>query len=190
MKNLVKKGEIKRAKKVEPSQADVNEVNTEESLLDFVERELEAEGITMFDNENIDNVYLRLPPHLDEEENKEVGRYLHSFTQQRMWTRTLLARVGVILRETNEELDKEKARVFADCPAKTSVTEKELKLYEDVKCIPILERIKNISAKYSMLDSYMKNLEDGIFSISREISRRGYDFNSQNRLDNVDNKRR
>ena len=185
----VKKGEIKRKKSV-PTEADVQELNVEESLLDIVERELEQDGIVMFTNDNINKDYLQLPPHLDEEEPKEIGRYLHTFTQQRIWTRTLLARVGILLREANEELDKQKARVFAEQPVKMSVTEKELKLYEDEASTQILERIKLLSAKYDMLDSYMKNLEDGIFDISREISRRGYDFNSQNRVENVNLKKR
>lgn len=190
MKPTVKKGEIKRVRKVEPSEADVDEVNQEESLLDIVEQALEAEGIEMFTNENIVKDYLLLPPHLDDEEPSEIGRYLHALTQQRVWTRTLLARIGILLREANELLDKEKARVFSDLPAKMSVTEKELALYIDVKALPILERIKVISAKYNMLEAYMKNLEDLIFDVSREISRRGFDVNSQNRTENVNNIRR
>lgn len=189
-KTLVKKGEIKRVKKVEPSNADVEEVKDSESMLDIIESELVKEGIIMFDNSNIDKDYLLLPPHLDEEEPKEIGRYLHAFTQQRMWVRTLMSRIGAILREENGELDKQRVRVFATLPARMSVTEKELALYDDSASLDIVERIKVISAKYDMLESYMKNLEDAIFDISREISRRGYDYSSQNRLENASNIRR
>ena len=190
MKPTVRKGEIKRVRKIEPNESDVQEINQEESLLDIVESALEADGIEMFTNENIVKDYLLLPPHLDDEDPSEIGRYLHALTQQRVWCRTLLARIGILLREANEHLDKEKARIFAELPVKMSVTEKELALYIDSKAMPILERIKLISAKYSMLEAYMKNLEDLIFDVSREISRRGYDLNSQNRTENVNNIKR
>ena len=143
-----------------------------------------------FDNDNIDNDYLILPPHLDEEEPRNISRFLHAFTQQRIWTRTLLARVGILLREAEDSLDKEKARVFNSLPVKLSVKEKELALFSDEDCVPMLERLKSIEAKKEMLELYMKNLEDAIFDISREISRRGYDMSSQTRVENVDSVRR
>ena len=190
MKPIAKKGEVKVLKKVEPSEKDIEEIDTEESLLDKVEAELAKDAVIMFTNENIDREYMVLPIHLDEVSPTDIGRYLHTITQQRVWVRTLLARVGVLMREANEKLDKEKARIYADKPAKMSVTEKELALYEDVKALVILEQIKNISAKYDMLDAYMKNLEDIIFDVSREISRRGMDSCAFGRVENVGGKRR
>ena len=183
----LKKGEIKRVKKVAPTSEDFK---NEDSLLDSIESDLEANGIKMFDNDNIDNDYLILPPHLDEEEPRNISRFLHAFTQQRIWTRTLLARVGILLREAEDSLDKEKARVFNSLPVKLSVKEKELALFSDEDCVPMLERLKSIEAKKEMLELYMKNLEDAIFDISREISRRGYDMSSQTRVENVDSVRR
>ena len=36
-----------------------------------------------------------------------------------------------------------------------------------------------------MLKDYMDNLEDAIFNISREVTRRGVDFESNRREDNI-----
>jgi hypothetical protein len=95
-----------------------------------------------------------------------------------------------LLREETEKLDDIRDRVFSAQPLKMSITEKELKLRGDVKAIPILEKVKYMEEKVNMLSTYLENLVDGIFDISREISRRGGDFNDQNRLENVNNKRR
>jgi hypothetical protein len=73
-------------------------------MLDVVEEELEKEEIVMPDNDNIDRSYIKLPLHLDEQHSRDVGRYLHALTQQRNWTRTLLARSQVYVREYKETL--------------------------------------------------------------------------------------
>jgi hypothetical protein len=191
MKPEVQKGQVKRLKRREdPSQNDVNEVNHAGSVLDRVEEELAEDGITMFDNGNVDNDYLQLPPHLDTEESYELGRYLHTFTQQKIWARTLIARVGALLREKEEQLEPHKERVFSAQDKKLSITEKELKLSVDELAKPIIAELKYIQEKYNMLSTYIANLEDGIFDLSREVSRRGGDFKDQNRVENVQNKRK
>lgn len=191
MRQVVKKGEIKKAKRVTaPSQRDVEEVNGEDSLLDRVEAELEGQGIIMFNNESVDADYLQLPPHLDSLQSNELGRYLHTFTQQKIWARTLRERVKILMRDENDKLIVIKDNVFSSQPVKMSITEKELKLYSDSRALPILERLKLIEEKYNMLSSYIDNLVDGIFDISREISRREGDWNDSKRNENVGKKRR
>lgn len=94
MKPEIKRGQLKRVTKPkDPSQSDVDEVNHKESILDRVEEELAEQGIVMFDNGNVDEEYLQLPAHLDDVKSNELSRYLHTFTQQKMWARTLIARV-------------------------------------------------------------------------------------------------
>lgn len=193
MKIVQKKGVIKRVpkpKSPEELEAEVDDMDVEKSLLDIIEGDLEDNGIVQFSNKTVDRDFLSLPAYLDEESAQNIGRYLHTFTQQRVWTRTLLARVWVMLIEAKEELDKQKALVYAPLPVKMSVTEKELSLYTNSDACKAMEKVKEISAKYSMLDSYMKNLEDIIFDVSREISRRGMDSSGFNRAENMDVKKR
>lgn len=189
MKPEVKRGELKRLKrKEEPTNNDVAEVNHDGSILDRVENELRYEGIIMFDNSNVEDDYLQLPPFLDELQSNELGRYLHTFTQQKIWARTLIARVGALLREKEEQLEPHKERVFGAQDKKMSITEKELKLAIDEEAKPIITELKYIQEKYNMLSTYIANLEDAIFDLSREVSRRGGDFKDQNRVENVQRK--
>jgi hypothetical protein len=187
---MQKRGEIKRLKRVEPSQSDVEEVKSKNSILDRIEEELGDESIELFDNSNIDSNYLKLPFHLDDIQSNELGRYLHAFTQQKIWARTLFSRVKAIIYDETEKLRVHKERVFSGCDKKLSITEKEIRLSVDPQAKPILERLEYAQQKAEMLATYIDNLDDGIFDVSREVSRRGGDFKDQNRLENVSNKRR
>ena len=133
----------------------------------------------------MDKEYLILPVYLDEVQSRELSRYFHTFTKQRIWVRTLLSRVGALLREKNVELNKKKDEEFSKWPQRMSITEKELKLYHNPETVQILDELAVIQEKYNMLKDYMDNLEDAIFNISREVTRRGVDFESSRREDNI-----
>jgi len=188
-----KKGELKRIKREEPDEVaeSAKVVFKGDTRYEQIEAELvTTAGIKMFTNDTVDSEYLQLPPHLDDEQSKELGRYLHTFTQQKIWVRTFMSRVGAMLREKEDEFAPIKDRVFSSQDKKMSVTEKELKLSVDLEAMEKIEELQFLQEKYNMLSDYMDNLVDGIFSISREISRREGDFKDQGRVDNVNNKRR
>ena len=185
-KPLVKKGEVQRGRKQV-----IEEDTNEESLLTKVESELSNEGFLKFTNEQTDTDYLTLPRHLDEVAPKEITRYLHAYTQQRVYIRGWLSRVSILVYESEFDLDREKIRVYANIPASIkSVSEKELQLYNDEVCLGILNNLKVLRSKQLMLADQIKNIEEIIFDISRELSRRGIDMSSHNREENVDNIRR
>lgn len=196
-KQLLKKGKIQRGFKPDTKEVPISEdelSTSEESILDTVEGELQRDGIVPFDNKNILQDYLRLPADITEETSQDLGRYLNTFTKQKMWTRTLLGRTGAMLRELNEELDDIRDRVYGQLPAKMSVKEKELKLRSNERdgerACEILEDVAVLEEKKKMLSDYLENLVDGIFIISREISRRESDWNDEMRENNIDKKRR
>jgi hypothetical protein len=83
------------------------------------------------------------------------------------------------------ELNKKKDEEFSKWPQRMSITEKELKLYHNPETSQILDELAVIQEKYNMLKDYMDNLEDAIFNISREVTRRGVDFESNRREDNI-----
>lgn len=162
-----------------------------ESLSDRVEEELEEQGITLFDNDNILTEYLRLPADITEVESRELGKYFTSFTQQKMWTRTLLGRASAMLKELNDSLDSVRGRVYSTLPTKMSVKEKELKVKSDSpEVLKYMQDISFYEEKKRMLVDYLDNLTDALFCISREVSRREYDFGDDKRDGNLGKRRR
>jgi hypothetical protein len=162
----------------------------ERTVLDDVDDFMEKNELQQFTSDNIDKSYIQLPSDLEEVESKELGRYLNHLTQQRIWVRTLATRAEIVLYDMEEKLAREKSRVFSPLPVKMSVTEKELKLYEDEAAARIIEEIKPLRARSRMLADYSKSLEDAIFLTSREIARRENDFTGERRVDNIDRKKR
>lgn len=191
----LKKGTIQRGLQPNLSKAPVSEdLDEDDSMLEKVEKQLKSEGIVPFENENIMEEYLKLPADLTECYSQELGRYFNAFTKQKLWCRTLLGRTSALLRELTEDLDDIRDRVYSQLPVKMSVKEKELKLRSDekfgVKAVELLGRIAPLQEKQNMLAIYLSNLEDCIFSVSREISRRESDLDNEKRGNSIENKRR
>jgi translation initiation factor 2B subunit (eIF-2B alpha/beta/delta family) len=78
-----------------------------------------------------------------------------------------------------------KEDIFSECPAKMSVTEKELRLYKNPNCKSLIDKINHFESRLIMLNSYMDSLEESIFVVSREITRRGGDSAIEGRGENV-----
>lgn len=172
----------KNLKDSEPSDIDT----PEESLLEKIEEELESEGIRMFTNENIADEYLELPMDLSDVPSQELGRYLHAFTQQKNWTRTLIARVMIMNKDSLRKVDAIRDQIYQQLPLKMSVKEKELRLVSDKTAKKLLDSYDFYTSKLNVLQLYIDSVEDGIFSISREITRRNSDFGNENRMHNID----
>jgi len=175
------KAELKQKPKVEEN---------EETLLDIVEEDLLEEGIKLFENDNVENEYLKLPKDITEVDSKELGRYLNSFTQQKMWTRTLIGRMAINVRDKRYLLDEIKAEVFLDLPQRMSVKEKELQFNINKEARPILNELVIYEEKLRVLSDYLDNIVDAVFNISREISRRSSDWDAEKREESVSKKRR
>jgi len=159
-----------------------------ETLLESIEASLEKDGIHLFDNKNVNEDYLALPSDLTEEDSKELGKYLNAFTLQKMWVRTNIGRLNVLLLEEEEKLASIKDAVYSSLPMKMSVKEKEIRVNSTSEARKILSRINYLNGKLEMLNLYLANLEDGIFNISREITRRNKEIDEFNREYNVSNK--
>ncbi|MMZ46517.1 hypothetical protein D1872_81340 [compost metagenome] len=157
------------------------------SMLDKIEKDLRKDGITLFEQDNVDEDYLTLPRDITAETSEELGKYLNAFTQQKMWTRTLIGRVAAMAMENAQKLDRERERIYSAQPPKTSVKEKELKVLTDAKCSKLVDDADYYKSKLAILDDYLENIVDAIFNISREISRRSSDHNNEGREHNVSN---
>ena len=70
--------------------------------LNKIEESLEKEGIVAFDvttNLNVNRDYLVLPHNITDIPSRELGEYLNAFTQQKMYTRTVLSRFNLVKEE-------------------------------------------------------------------------------------------
>lgn len=174
---------IKRTRKAE------SKAEYKEDVSELVERELANEGIVMFSNDNVVEDYLQLPSDLTEVESRELGRYFNAFTQQKMYVRTVVGRLGAIIRERNSSLNVLRAEVYASLNAKVSQKEKELQFQSDSRVQEQLREIFHYEEKLTMASDYLDGLIDGITLISREISRREADWGDGKREDNLNRKR-
>lgn len=185
-KALIRKGQIQRGLGNAKLKA--------QTILDLVEEDLNSKGVVPFENNDILEDYLQLPADLTEVTSQDLGRYLNTFTKQKMYIRTLIGRTGALFRELDEELNKIRDLVYSELPPKVSVKEKELKLRSHEEyghdAVELLKSTAIYSEKLNMLNLYIANLEDGIFNISREVSRRESDWNSESRENNIMSKKR
>ncbi len=113
-----------------------------------------------------------------------MGNYLNAFTQQKIWVRTVIGRTSVLLRERQLFLDEKRAIIFDELPVKMSVKEKELRLLLDPNLKKVKEELIFYEEKLAILEDIISSLEESIFTISREITRRTKDFDEFNRNEN------
>ena len=178
MKKLPKRSESSSTEKINPRAI-------QKSYMDRIEEEVESQGVTFFEpdvNLNINPDYLQLPSEITEVTSKELGEYLNAFTQQKMYYRTLLGRTGLMLEEAQREYNLQSHNDYEVCSqGKLSETAKERIINSRPKVLPYYQKLRDISQKYNLLEIAISNIEDAIFLISREVSRRGADFDNENR---------
>lgn len=187
MAELQKKPKTKRKIILKNSSEETDELNLSPN---GIVNDLKKQGIELFTNDNILDEFLRLPADITELTSRDLGKYFNTFTKQKMWTRTLLSLKIAENRDLNSSLDIIKAELFSELPMKMSIKEKELNLYTYVSksgltAKNMLEKQKKLEGTLDILNSYLENLNDGIFSISREISRRESDFKDDKRESNL-----
>lgn len=159
-----------------------------QTYLDKMEKSLEKEGVVFFDEDmlNIDKDYLILPAEITEVPSKDLGEYLNAFTQQKMYLRTLLGRVEVLMEEARRNYcdvsDPIYRRYSLDKMSETA-KDRLVNATESVK--PLYHEFMDYKKKYSLVQTAIANIEDAIFMLSREVTRRVGDFNDENRTYNT-----
>lgn len=143
-----------------------------ETNLEKLEKYLETSQIPTFNNSNVDFEYLQLPKDLTILPTVEISKYLNALTQQKMYIRTLASQARAVYREAKSNFDKEKCRVFVQAPAKMSVTEKELRVFQDAQAEHARTLTEYALEKYDYLKDIMESYNDGLFLVSRELTRR------------------
>lgn len=149
--------------------------------IERIKKELQEDGVVLFNNKNVEIDYLTLPKDLTILSTSDISKYLNAIVQQRMYVRTLMSDARAVYREAKSIFDKEKCRVFSECPPRMSVTEKELRVFNDSFAEGSRKAMEYALEKYDYLSDILKSYEDSTFLVSRELSRRLKDFEDSNR---------
>lgn len=187
----LKKVEKKSLKKISPREV----LNNRRSYCDTIHDELLDKGVDFFTPSesggslNIDNKYLSLPRNITEVTPKDLGEYLNAFTQQKMYMRTLVGYAEMYMEEAKREYMYASESLYKDLShTKMSETAKDREVGADPVVKPLLEKYSDCKNKVRLLNFNIQSLEEAIFLISREVSRRTSDFSEENRNYSVQRK--
>lgn len=180
---------MKPLTKQKPTEGKINPREIHKSYLDRMESELEKKGVVFFDADtklNIDADHLELPPEITEVTSRELGEYLNAFTQQKVYLRTLLGRTELLVEEARRnyfDVSAELYRKYSLDKMSETAKERMINAHPDVK--PLYHEYMDSKKKQALVEYSIANIEDIIFMLSREVSRRTGDFNEENRAHNV-----
>ena len=167
----------------------INPRELHKSYLDKIEDGLTSDGVVFFDNTdklNINEDFLTLPPLITEVTSRELGEFLNAFTQQKMYLRTLLGRTELMLEEAKRSyITASETNYKALSNGKLSETAKERLINSDEKVKPLYYEYVDWLKRKDILEYNILNIEDALFMISREVTRRNADFDEENRNYNV-----
>lgn len=179
---------------MKPIKKNKQKINPKEIHKDYlstldIESDLEKQGVVFFDadsNLNINEDYLMLPNQITAVTSRELGEFLNAFTQQKMYLRTLLGRTELALEEAKRAyLTSGEDNYRALSNGKLSETAKERLITSEEKVKPLYYEYVDWLRKRDLLQYNILNIEDALFMISREVTRRNADFDDENRNYNV-----
>lgn len=184
LKKVVKPKLAPSKKKVSPKAV----LNSRRSYCDDIHNELQEKGVDFFTPSdsggtlNIDSYYLSLPRNITEVTARDLGEYLNAFTQQKMYMRTLVGYAEMFMEEARREYMYASEDLYRELShTKMSETAKEREVNSDLEVKPLFEKYVDCKNKVRLLNLNIQSLEEAIFLISREVSRRSSDFSDENR---------
>lgn len=185
---MVLKAVNKDAGKINPKKL----LREKKSYCDRMIDDLEKQGVDFFrPNEeggslHIDKDYLTLPQNITEVSPRDLGEYLNAFTQQKAYLRTLVGYAELFAEEARREymaVSEDRYRELLG--SKLSETAKEREVNSDPEVLPVYERYMDYKNKVKLLNFNILSIEEIIFMLSREVSRRTGDYENERRDYNV-----
>lgn len=181
---------LKKVKqKVNPKQV----LKEKRSYCDYIHQDLQDQGVDFFspsDNGgslHIDKDYLSLPQNITEVSTRDLGEYLNAFTQQKAYMRTLVGYAELFCEEARRKyVSASEVRYRELLGSKLSETAKEREVNSDPDVLPVYEEFMDYKNKVRLLNMNISSIEDIVFMLSREVSRRTGDFKDDMRNYNVD----
>lgn len=163
-----------------------------ESYTTRMEKELKDENISFYEPDKdlfIDREYLKLPASLTDITSRDLGEYLNAYTQQKLYLRTVQGRLDFRVEQKKREYLERSNNLYTQmCERKLSETAKERLITQDNNVRPIYyEYVDNIK-KLGIVERAIESVEDVIFMLSREVTRRTGDFSEENRAYSVSRK--
>lgn len=153
-----------------------------------IEDELKAQGVLLMDNDNlnIDRDFLVLPKNLTDLTTRDLGETLNAFTQQKIYQRTIMSRLELDIESAERRYYNVSAVMYEEFSrSKMSEKAKERLINQDPKVKEAHELLNDKVNKLNMVSKSIANIEDAIFLLSREVTRRNSDFDNENRSVNV-----
>ena len=184
---------MKLIKKTPPQSLDkINPSEMFKSHLDKIEGELEEMGLKQVDTNkylHINDEFLELPLMITEVPSSHLGEYLNAYTQQKAYMRTLLGRVELMLEESRRKYFESSAYLYRRLSGdKLSETAKERIINADQEVKPHYDTYQDYRNKRDIISYSISNIEDIVFMLSREVTRRTGDFQEDTRNYNVSRK--
>lgn len=179
-----------KAKKINPTKM----IKEKAALMDRVTDELEEEGAIIFKPQelqgtlNIDTDYISIPQDLTEVHSRDLGNHLNALTQQKAYMRTLYNWQEMCLEEAKRAYYDVYVPIYMECMRenpKMSEKAKELICNNNELVKDKFLEYRDAKHKVSMIANSISSFEEMIFLVSREISRRGQDFNEERRITNL-----
>lgn len=179
-------------KVVKKASEKLNPKEIHKSYLDQVEDDLKQKKVTFFvpgENLDISDTYLSLPHEITAVTSKDLGEYLNAFTQQKMYMRTMFGRLDLLVEESRRKYHTVSEPIYKKLSdGKLSETAKDRLINGDAEVKHYYEEYIDCKRKQSLIEYAIQNIEDAIFLISREVTRRTGDFSEENRNHNVGRK--
>lgn len=186
MKKVVKRP----TKKLNPK-----EIAKNKKLIDRLDTDKVMKDVSMLTPDNgldIDPEFLSLPRDITEVHSKELGSLLYNFTQQKVYMRTLYSWQTMYTEDAKFSYDKSFGAIYVKINTenpKLSEKGKEILVNSNESVATLLEEYREHAQKLLAIEQSISSLEEIIFSLSREVSRRSKDFDENARIDNVGTKR-
>lgn len=162
----------------------INPREIQKQYANAVEEHLTKKGVVFFDenNLNIDPDFMVFPKEITEVPGRDLGEYLNALTQQKLYLRTLLGRTEVELDEASR-LYYEKAHPLYRKYSSEKLSEKakDRMVNADPNVAEFYNSFVAVKRQCTLVEQSIANIEDAIFLISREISRRTTDFENEQR---------
>ena len=157
----------------------LNEITSEVEQMD-------VKFLTPNDGLSIDTDYLSLPADITNVTSKELGRYMNAFTQQKVYMRTMENYAELNAESARRDYVDVSAKYFSEMlGSKLSETAKEREVNSKPQVREVFEEWVNCKNRVKLIQSHILSLEEILFMLSREVSRRTGDFSNENRNDNV-----
>jgi len=172
-----------------PKGEKINPRSMHQSYLDKMEKSLTDKGVVFFEPTttlNINDTFLKLPSDITDIPSKDLGEYLNAYTQQKVYLRTLLGRVELMVEEAKRayyDASESYYRKYSLDKMSETAKERMINAQESVK--PFYYEYVDCKKKQTLIEYSITNIEDIIFMLSREVTRRTGDFFDENRTHNV-----